>query len=144
MADRFKLSLHRGLKDVQAFNLVVVKAGKIKLSEDQTTPAPFDARQGFRSNDLPRGVMLNCVGNAVSISSVANCLQRMAGGPIADKTDLKGLYDIPQAASPDTSVPMSEGFRLSQTLEQIGLKLEPTKVPREVLTIERVEKPSEN
>ena len=144
LADRFKLSLHRGLKDIQGFNLVVVKTGKIKLSADQTPPGPYDVRQGFRSTDLPRGVMLNCVGNAVSISSVADCLQKMAGGPIADKTDLKGLYDIPQAASPDALAPISESLRLSQTLEQIGLKLEPKRVPREAFTIERVEKPSEN
>jgi len=144
LADRFKLSVRREMKDIQGFNLVVARAGRIKLSEDQAPPAPYDASQGFRSSNLPRGVMLNCVGNAVALSGVVTCLQRMAGGPIVDKTDLQGLYDIPQVINPDPSSPMSEAFRLSQTLEQVGLRLEPTRVSREALTIERVEKPSEN
>ena len=143
LADRFKLTVRRETKDIQGFNLVIAKAGKIKLSEDQSAPEPYDGR-GLISSNLPRGVMLNCVGNAVSISRVANCFEKNVGGPITDKTDLKGLYDIPQAANPDPSSPMSGAYRASQTFEQIGLKLEATKVPREVITIERVEKPSEN
>jgi uncharacterized protein (TIGR03435 family) len=145
LSDRFKLVFHREVKEATGFNLIVAKAGKIKLSEDQTPPAPYDPKQGgFRSSNLPRGVLLNCVGNAVSIPQVADCLQRTAGGPIADKTDLKGLYDIPQAPDPDPSVAMSGAVRLSQTLEQIGLKLEPVKATGEIFVIDHVTKPTEN
>jgi uncharacterized protein (TIGR03435 family) len=144
LADRFKLSVRRETKDVVAYNLVIAKAGKLRLSEDQSAPSPPIPGQGFRAGALPRGVMLNCAGNALSIANIANCLQKLAGGPIIDRTDLQGLYDIPQVVNTDPLVPMSEAVRLSQMLELLGLKLEPTRIPRESLVIERVEKPSAN
>jgi uncharacterized protein (TIGR03435 family) len=144
LADRFKLTLHRESKDVVAFNLVVVKPGMIKQSEDQTTPEPVPRGRGFISSALPRGVMLNCAGNAVAISAVANCLQRSAGGTIVDMTNLAGLYDIPQVFNWDFTIPGSQGAYASQLLEQIGLKLEPVKSSAEVFIIDRVTKPAEN
>jgi uncharacterized protein (TIGR03435 family) len=144
LTDRFNLVLRRGTKDIQAFDLVVAKPGKIKLSEDQNPPdAPVPGR-GFVPNALPRGMMLNCSGSAIAISRLVSCLQNMAGGTIVDNTDLEGLYDIPMVTQVDPSVPMSSAYRLSQILEQTGLKLEAKKASHEVLTIERVDRPSEN
>lgn len=142
LADRFKLVLHREPKNVVAFNLVVAKPGKIKLSEEQTPAEVF--KGPFISSKLPRGVLLNCAGNAVAISQVANCLQRSVGGTIVDKTNLEGLYDIPQLFNWDFTVPASQGVYASQLLEQVGLKLEPLKTSGSVFVIDRVTKPSEN
>jgi len=145
LADRFQLTLRRETRDTPTFNLVVAKAGKIKLSEDQTPPGPPPTGRGFIPGALPRGTMLNCTGTAITISAFANCIQKTVGGFIVDKTDLKGLYDIPLPASLDpSSPPLSQSFLTAQVLEQIGLKLEPTKASREVLIVERVEKPTEN
>lgn len=68
--------------------------------------------------------------------------------PIHDKTGLTGKYDItfwgeppppPQAgASMDTSPDLSTG------MDQLGLKLESTKDPVEILVIDHIERPSEN
>jgi uncharacterized protein (TIGR03435 family) len=144
LAERFKLSLRRESKDVTVYNLVVAKAGKAKLSEDQTPPEPPIRGQGFRAGALPRGVMLNCVGNAIVISSLANCLQRNVGGTIVDKTDLKGLYDIPSVTNPDPAAPTGQAALASLILEQMGLKLEQVKTSGEILVIESVERPTEN
>ena len=92
----------------------------------------------------PRGVMLNCAGNEVAISTVANCLQRNVGGVIVDKTNLPGLYDIPQVFNWDFTVPASQGAYASQLLEQVGLKLEGVKTSREVFVIDQVMRPTEN
>jgi uncharacterized protein (TIGR03435 family) len=144
LADRFQLMVHRERKDVVAFNLVVAKPGKIQLSEDQTPPEPQPKGPGFITRTLPRGVLLNCTGNAVPISAFAACLQRSAGGVIIDKTDLKGLYDIPAVPNWDFSAPAAQSAYASEVLEQIGLKLEPAKTAGEVLVIDRVAKPTEN
>jgi uncharacterized protein (TIGR03435 family) len=141
LADRFKVVLHRETKDLPAFNLVVAKTGRIKLSEDQTLPEPPTRGQGFRQGALPRGAMLNCTGNSIAISQMTNCLQKSLGAVIIDKTDLSGLYDIPPLMNPDPSIPMSYA---PQLLAQLGLKLEPTKAAGETVVVEHVEKPTEN
>ena len=142
LAERFKLVLERETKDLPAYNLVVTRAGRIKSSEDQTAPPPLTRGIGIplRPNSLPRGVMLNCTGNAVLISEVAKCLQKSVSATIIDKTDLRALYDIP-VFTPDPAFP---GLSPEQILEPLGLKLEPTKAPGEVFTIKRVERPTEN
>ena len=42
LTDRFKLALHRETKEVSVYNLVLVKMGRVKLSDDQTPPASPD------------------------------------------------------------------------------------------------------
>ena len=140
LAERFMLVLERETKDLPAYNLVVTRSGRIKPSEDQTAPPPLTRGIPLRANSLPRGVMMNCTGNAVLISDVAKCLQKGVSATIIDKTDLRALYDIP-VFTPDPAFP---GLSPEQILEPLGLKLEPTKAPGEVLTIKRVERPTEN
>jgi uncharacterized protein (TIGR03435 family) len=144
LADRFNLSVRRETKELPAFNLVVAEPGKLRRSADQTAPEPFQPGTPIRTAALPRGVMMNCTGNAILISNLAKCLEQNVGGTILDKTQLRELYDIPALSTVDPAVPMDRAFYASQVLEQIGLKLEPTKTPGEVLTIERVDRPSEN
>ena len=136
LADRFKLTLHREMKEVPVYNLVVEKPGKIKLSDDQTPPG--DPPVGINASALPRGVMLNCLGTAIPISALATCLPSGVGRPVIDKTGLKGLFDIPQSgAGPNVEI-------APLLLEQLGLKLESAKAPLEVLVVDHAEKPSEN
>src|SRR5215813_9694870 len=40
LMDRFKLALHRETKEIPVYNLVLVKTGRVKLSDDQTPPDP--------------------------------------------------------------------------------------------------------
>jgi uncharacterized protein (TIGR03435 family) len=54
-----------------------------------------------------------------------------------DKTGLDGLYDF-ALEWPDA------GSSLSESLDQLGLKLEAKKEPVEVLLIDHVEKPAAN
>ncbi|HET9218165.1 MAG TPA: TIGR03435 family protein [Terriglobia bacterium] len=144
LADRFSLVVRRETKELPAFNLVVAEAGKLKRSADQTAPEPFQPGAPLSTGALPRGVMMNCTGNAILISNLSRCLEQQVGGTIVDKTQLKELFDIPAVLNVDPAVPMDRAFHASQVLDQVGLKLEPTKAPGEVLTIERVERPSEN
>ena len=78
--------------------------------------------------------------------------------PVVDKTGVEGEFDFSLRWTPDESqfrgmgitVPLpGDGTTALPGLftaiqEQLGLKLEPQKIPCEVLVIDRVERPSEN
>jgi uncharacterized protein (TIGR03435 family) len=91
-------------------------------------------------------------------------LSHQLGRTVLDKTGLKGNYDFTLEWTPDQSQPAmlmgpeggkpgtdnapppeSSGPSLFTAIqEQLGLKLESTKGPVEILVIDHVEKPSEN
>jgi uncharacterized protein (TIGR03435 family) len=82
--------------------------------------------------------------------------------PIVNQTGLTGLFDIHLEFSPDESTPGPPGMVRPPVVvnpddsvrafpsiftalqQQLGLRLEPVKTPREVLIIDKVERPSEN
>jgi uncharacterized protein (TIGR03435 family) len=76
------------------------------------------------------------------------------GRPIIDKTNLTGTYDVdlkfaPQTAAAPTATfdttPEPGGPSIFTALtEQLGLRLESSKGPIDVLVIDSVQKPSEN
>ena len=79
------------------------------------------------------------------------------GRPVLDRTDLIERYDFELRFTPDggcgsrplDGAPLGEGFPDSPSLfaaiqEQMGLKLESTKGPVEVIVIDQAEKPEPN
>jgi len=164
--DRFKLKVHRETKESPAYALVVGKGGvKIKLSRDQSPenvdgPAPPGAGPNHGAVRIGVG---NLVGNAVTLSWFASMLSPRLDRLIIDKTNLAGRFDIrlqwaPSAAEDLFGVPTeiidmngvtvrpdpSGPSIFSAIQEQLGLKLESTKAPVDVLVIDHVEMPSEN
>ena len=147
LADRFSLLLRRDTKEAAAYNLVVVNAAKLKLSEDQT---------GVVRATTPDREALTFFVASSSMAMYADLLQSQLGRVVVDKTGLKGLYDFDlpfpelNAEPPATA----EGRRQSsdrfadllpsKVQEELGLKLEPVKTSAEVLVIERVAKPTAN
>jgi uncharacterized protein (TIGR03435 family) len=68
--------------------------------------------------------------------------------PIVDRTGLKGFYNFTLRWAPDDGAP-PEGDVAAPSIftavqEQLGLKLESTKAPVQVLVIDNLERPSEN
>ena len=150
-------SWKREVKETDGYNLVVSQEGKLKASADQS-PDQGPAPSGRGLRPYPQIPSM-----AAPISRLVSMLQRSMNRPIADKTALTGLYDIwlefpeiPfQTAPPDSGTPpdfrrgiddMNARVRalLPARLEEIGLRLEPAKVPVEVLVIVSAERPSEN
>jgi uncharacterized protein (TIGR03435 family) len=114
-----------------------------------------------RTRGGPLGLSEVISAQGVSLQWVAYALS--ADRPVVDKTGLTGLFDVhlefepdratfpppaPPGAPPiDTSdqPPGSIGPSIFTAIqEQLGLKLESAKGPREVLVIDSVERPSEN
>jgi uncharacterized protein (TIGR03435 family) len=132
LADRFKLSVHREMKDSQGYALTVTKGGP-KLQVTKGGPSkPVILKAGLRADNI-------------SLGTFVALLARPVGRQVVDKTAITGSFDITLDYAPegvdDTSLPSI--FTALQ--EQLGLKLTPQKIPVETLVIDHVERiPSEN
>jgi uncharacterized protein (TIGR03435 family) len=131
LEDRFKLKLHREVKEVPAYALVLAKGGA-KLRESPPG-APSDGvwfRDQRVSND----------GWHPSIIAVRLGRLPEIGRLIVDRTGLTGKYQfrLDYAARADEDKP--DIFAALQ--QQLGLKLEPIKTSAEFVVIDNIEKPS--
>jgi bla regulator protein blaR1 len=142
LADRFKLVLHRELKEVSAFALVVAKSGsKLKLADPNKCSQATAC--GFRASRS------EIIGTKVTMDDLARRLSRSLGRMVIDKTDLKGNFDLTQQWTPEQNVPLGPGATASPEIfaaiqDQLGLRLESTRAPVETLVIDHAERPSEN
>ena len=151
LADRFKLAVHREMKDQQVYDLVLAKGGS-KLKE--APPGRPGQPMGIRSQAPGR-----LTGTSETMSILARVLSERLGRLVIDKTGLaETRYDFilswtPDPEQPATTAPAgnpadsadASGPTIFTALqEQLGLKLESTKRPVEMLIIDRVERPDEN
>jgi len=148
MADRFKLSFHREKKELPVYALSVAENGS-KLT-----------KSGLDPNGLP-GLFFRGLGNLhvtnATMDDFTNLMQSaVLDRPVVDQTGIEGRYDFDLNWTPDDSQFQSFGVRIpppgenappslyTAIQEQIGLKLDATKAPADVLVIDHVEQPSEN
>jgi len=86
---------------------------------------------------------------------IVNLLAGPLGRPVINKTGLSGRFDIDfrytpgsgQAPSSDDAAPVDDPRTASlftALQEQLGLRLEPSKGPVDVLVIDHIERPSAN
>jgi uncharacterized protein (TIGR03435 family) len=151
LADRFQLAFHRDKKELSVYAIIVAKGGA-KISKNETDSASLP---GFGLG--PRGLNVH---NATIAEFAAVLQSNMLEQPVVDQTGFGSTrYDFvlrwtpdpsqgqlggppPSAApTPDADAPPDLFTAVQQ---QLGLKLESTKAPVEVLAIDRVEKPSPN
>jgi len=146
LADRFQLKVHPEARELPEYALVVTKGGsRLKVPE----PGQGDGISLDRC-----GVMK---GTRTTMSNLAMVLSMQLARPIFDKTELTGRYDFEMNYAPDggcgsrqpdsgtTAVAVPDSPSLFTAIqEQLGLKLESTKGPVEVIVIDRVEKPEPN
>jgi uncharacterized protein (TIGR03435 family) len=84
------------------------------------------------------------------VEVLARMVRATAGRPIVDKTGLEGSYRVKirfdrALRGPDTAPSSGNLPSLFSALpEQLGLKLESSKSEREVLVIDRLERPTDN
>jgi uncharacterized protein (TIGR03435 family) len=171
LTERMKLVAHDEVTDSAIYNLVLARAdGRLG---PKLTPSKHDciaeaaAARGRSSPPLPlttdADFLDNCgmrVGNGRLISGgftmerLAQQLRGMAGRVVRDRTGLTGFYVIdftyalPTATggpAPSVAVDPNEAVSVFTALqEQLGLKLEPDKMPIQHVVIDHLERPTEN
>jgi uncharacterized protein (TIGR03435 family) len=137
LTERFKLVTHRDQKAMSYYALVPAKSGpKMKPVENLPTNFQGITHGGHIDSILPMPML-------------AYLLSRFeTERPIIDKTNLTGLYPIKLdwALKPAENSTDPQGPSLFTALsEQLGLKLEPTKGPVEILVVDSADKsPTQN
>ncbi len=154
LENRFKMKSHRETKQLPAYALMLGK-GKLKLAEASSGDEPLivtiESRKlpqapGTCSNSLwVAGAHLVC--HAVTIQRIATQVGSALGSPVVDRTGLTGKYDMDLLYWPDDRPPQTGEIlspTISQALGDLGLRLEKSTGPVEVLVIDRIEQPTEN
>ena len=144
LADRFKLKIHHESRDFPVFLLVVDKHGP-KLHE---WTIPETGNLGFGINCTLRSRSGSLTAQGCQANSLTGILQPAAGRIILDRTNLTGHYNIelhwtPDNAPVDASVPPGPSI-FTALQEQLGLKLQPSTAPLDVIVIDSAKEPSEN
>jgi uncharacterized protein (TIGR03435 family) len=175
LAERFHVEMHHETRSLQGFELAAGRAPKLTRAADSGEPSqtpeapPQTDSRGYPILNKPGLVFMEGVKNkavivfltarAQPLSALAELISRQFLMPIADKTGLEGKFDFqlefapqppgatPLAATPGAAVDPAEDVPnlISAVQQQLGLKLVPTKVPVDVLVIDRADRvPIEN
>lgn len=161
LTERFNLKFHHETRELPLYELVIAKGGT-KLKEVKQEVKPEDP-----AHPQPRGWMSmsrgKLEGREVNLEPLVHMLAQQLGRTVQDKTGLTGNYTYllqwtpddeppPMARSgngasqpSDATPPDATGPSLFTALqEQLGLKLESTKGPVDVIVIDHIEEPSAN
>jgi len=143
LAERFGLKFHRETRPAAVYELVVAKGGhKLKPPcEGKPTTVTSVAPGAGRIEAPAADTEAHLVGVATCKQNIAQFvayLTRNVDRPVIDKTGLNGDYSITLHWSADSPTIWTA------IQEQLGLKLEPSRSPVEMLVIDHADKPSAN
>jgi len=169
LADRFKLVVSRATRDIDVYHMVMARPdGRPGAGLRQSTYDCLElqkardaaARGGPPVTDPNTPERLVCgirVGprrvqwGGSPLSQFANMITRLAERRVVDRTGLSGNWEFDitfaqQAGPPGSDIPADPNAASLFTVlqEQLGLKLEPGRMPMPVLVVDSVERPVED
>jgi uncharacterized protein (TIGR03435 family) len=174
LEERFKLVMHHETRQLPLFELALVKAGKTgpqliadtadTKCWDPSGPPPSRPSTGLPpppcgilvAVTLQRGGSPTMLGD-LSMEKFAENLSGLIDRVVVDHTGLSGNYSLTMAYTPEAGLPGSQTGAgaaapdssdppslITALREQLGLKLESTTGPVDVLVIDHIEEPSPN
>jgi len=165
LADRFKLVVHREMKEMPVYALVVGKGGpkleKADIDEKNCPATPDGPPTGDGTVVCHRfngGRGRGMHARAVDMADLVSFVEAWTDRPLLDKTGIKGLYKIETtpwlpmevATTPPPPGTKQDGADVSDlptiftVFERLGLKMEPQKDQVEFVVIDHIEKPTAN
>ena len=171
LADRFHLRVHHETRDADVYVLIVGPKGpKLKKTplRDDNPSKPQTAAMGALTRDgfpvlppgftgvrgIPKPGRMYLSGRNVGVSDFIGALQMPGGRPILDQTGLTDHYDFDvefewlsgRGGTPSTDPAENRAPSVFTMVQQdLGLKLEPKKVPFDYLVVDNLDKePTEN
>jgi uncharacterized protein (TIGR03435 family) len=171
LADRFGLVAHRETREIDIYALVMARADRRPGAE--LRPAAVDCAALVAASRRPGGPPLprtapgdrpvcgmqtapgRMMAGGYALPDVARNLSNFAGRMVVDRTGLTGTFDLSVTWTPDQmpagglppgapAIDPNGPSLFTALQEQLGLKLEGTRGPVEVLVIDRVERPTED
>jgi len=140
LEDRFHLAVHLESKDMPGYALVVAKSGfKLKPVEP-----------GGAGTDHNGGRVQTMTATKNSMAQLADFVARTLGEMVVDQTGIEGVYDFELRWTNEDQNPSATDLdgvpSLFTALEEtLGLRLQPQKVPVEIVVVDHVERvPTEN
>jgi uncharacterized protein (TIGR03435 family) len=163
LEDRFKLKIHRETRDLPAYAMVLAKGGLKVSPVAEDSCVVLDVNQ-LRLDQQPGAPFPKLCGRPVSGTKDGNLTLDVFGGnmkrlcellssrldrPVIDRTGTAGKFDFhleffPLRAEIDPDSTLTGPSIFTALQRQLGLRLEATTAPVEVLMVDHVEQPSEN
>jgi uncharacterized protein (TIGR03435 family) len=134
LADRFKLQVHREMREMSVYALLPAKGG-VRLSRTGP-PSEYWVRTAggkgsLTAQKMPMDQLLSILGKALHRE-------------VLDESGIEGVFDIKLDWAPDGTTPSDKPSIFTALQEEAGLRLEARKMPREVIVVDRAVRPSEN
>lgn len=170
LADRFGLVTHNETRERPVYALTVARADRrlsngLKRVESDCSEAM--RRMAAPGPDAPPPGPPPCSfgggpgriqGNIVSLAMLSAVLGRSVGRPVIDRTGIEGYFNftldfapeagiagpLPGEPRPDAPARSDAPSLFTAVQEQLGLKLESTRAPVDVIVIDRASQPTEN
>ena len=150
LEDRFRLKIRHEMRELPVYALRVGKGVHklMKAAEEKgQCGGPGGPMCPGTSTHCCTDGMMDLAAVSVSLPGFAESLSQFVGRRVIDETDLKGLFDIKLRWSRDEVTPTTTAPTLSiftAVQDQLGLRLESSKGPVDVIVIESAERPTEN
>jgi uncharacterized protein (TIGR03435 family) len=171
LADRFGLVTHDETRERPVYALTVARPDR-RLG-DGLKRVEGDCSEGMRRMVTPGpgapppgpppcsfgGGPGRIQGNIVSLAMLSAILGRTVGRPVVDRTGIEGYFNVtlefapeagiagplpPEVPRPDAAPRADAPSIFTALQEQLGLKLEATRAPVDVLVIDKATQPTEN
>ena len=159
LEDRFRLRVHWETRQLPIYALVVASKDRgfgPQLRLANCTPRPETLRTNVETrieNERPlcepSSVASGIIdGHGISMLSLVSGLSSSLDRVVLDRTGLQGMYDVNLRWTADGAVQSNTDLSaptLSTALqEQLGLRLQSTKGPVDVLVIDHIERPAQD
>ena len=167
LADRFKLAVHRETREMDIYALVIARPdGKPGPALRPTTQDCEAVMEAAKRGTLPppsgpndpvtcgtRGMPGRIQVGGMPLLSFANMLSGRVQRTVVDRTGLPGAWDFEITFAPESApIPAPPGVELppgdptapslfTAIQEQLGLRLQSTKGPVDVLVVDSIERP---
>jgi uncharacterized protein (TIGR03435 family) len=149
LAERFQLKAHTEVKESSVYAITVAKGGhklhEVKIDpDDPNHPNPALTGVDVQAHGGAQG--LEFVVHSASLRSIAGMVTSQIEAPVVDHTGLPGYYDFTLQFGRPWSANNPDGWPdiFTAIQEQLGLKLESTRAPIDVLVIDHMEMPTAN
>jgi uncharacterized protein (TIGR03435 family) len=150
LADRFQLKFHYEKKELSVYVLTVARGGPKNLTRSANPQPGFSIPLGPGKG----GVKLSVYNGTMTNFAIFGLQGAVMDRPVIDQTGLPDRYDFSVTWTPDLSqfggkisLPAKDNAApglFTAISEQLGLKLEPKKIPVDVMVIDHVALPSAN